>query len=70
MNLAKDKLADTSFRVLQIASAQQPLGYHPSDDAEEFVDRVPVRESDATEAAYVGGPMAGESFYRPALDRT
>ena len=46
------------------------LGYHPSDDAEEFVDRVPVRESDASEAAYVGGPMAGESFYRPALDRT
>jgi uronate dehydrogenase len=45
------------------------LGYHPTDDAEEFADRVPVGEDDAAEAAYVGGPFAGESFYRPALDR-
>jgi uronate dehydrogenase len=45
------------------------LGYHPTDDAEEFADRVPVGQDDAAEAAYVGGPFAGESFYRPALDR-
>jgi len=46
------------------------LGYHPADDAEEFADRVPVTEADASEAAYVGGPMAGASFHRPALDRS
>jgi uronate dehydrogenase len=46
------------------------LGYHPADDAEEFADRVPVGADDAAEAAYVGGPFAGESFYRPALDRS
>jgi uronate dehydrogenase len=45
------------------------LGYHPTDDAEEFADRVPVGQDDAADAAYVGGPFAGESFYRPALDR-
>jgi uronate dehydrogenase len=46
------------------------LGYHPADDAEEFVDRVPVSAADAVEAAYVGGAFAGEAFHRPALDRS
>ncbi len=46
------------------------LGYHPQDDAEEFADRVPAGAEDAAEAAYVGGPFAGEEFYRPALDRS
>jgi uronate dehydrogenase len=46
------------------------LGYHPQDDAERFADDVPDEpERDAAEAAYVGGPMALEAFYRPALDR-
>ena len=45
------------------------LGYHPQDDAEEFADRIVADEKDAFEAAHVGGPFAGEKFYRPALDR-
>ncbi len=50
------------------------LGYEPRDDAEEFAARILARagetaETDATEARYVGGPFAGEAFYRPALDR-
>ncbi|MBD8868681.1 NAD-dependent epimerase/dehydratase family protein [Nocardioides donggukensis] len=43
------------------------LGYHPSDDAEEFADRLPVGPDDEAEAAHVGGPFTGEPFYRPAL---
>lgn len=49
------------------------LGYHPQDDAEHFaaaVEARPATEEDEQEAAYVGGPFAGESFYRPALDRS
>jgi uronate dehydrogenase len=45
------------------------LGYEPVDDAEEFADSVPARSEDEFEAAHVGGPFAGEAFYRPALDR-
>ena len=45
------------------------LGYEPQDDAEAFADRVEPREADRDEAAHVGGPFAGEEFYRPALDR-
>jgi uronate dehydrogenase len=45
------------------------LGYEPADDAEEFADSVPARPEDEFEAAHVGGPFAGEAFYRPALDR-
>ena len=45
------------------------LGYEPVDDAEEFAGTVPDRPEDAAEAAHVGGPFAGEAFYRPALDR-
>ncbi len=43
------------------------LGYHPQDDAEEFADRVPDGPDDEVEAAFVGGPYAGEGFHRPAL---
>jgi uronate dehydrogenase len=45
------------------------LGYDPQDDAEAFADRVEPREADRAEGAQVGGPFAGEEFYRPALDR-
>lgn len=45
------------------------LGYEPQDDAEAYADRVEPREADRAEAAHVGGPFAGEGFYRPALDR-
>lgn len=45
------------------------LGYHPLDDAEEFADRVPARPEDREEGALVGGPFAGVSHQRPALDR-
>ena len=46
------------------------LGYQPQDDAEEFADRVTAGPQDDAEAAHVGGPMAGEQFYRPAVDRS
>ncbi len=46
------------------------LGFHPQDDAEEFADRIAADEKDAFEAAHVGGPFAGETFYRPALDHS
>lgn len=45
------------------------LGYQPLDDAEDFAGTVRARAEDAEEAAYVGGPIAGERLYRPALDR-
>jgi uronate dehydrogenase len=44
------------------------LGYEPLDDAEAYADRVAASEADEAEAAHVGGPFAGEEFYRPALD--
>lgn len=44
------------------------LGYEPLDDAEAYADRVAAGEADEAEAAHVGGPYAGEEFYRPALD--
>ncbi|UUZ58039.1 NAD-dependent epimerase/dehydratase family protein [Nocardioides sp. B-3] len=43
------------------------LGYDPVDDAEAYADHVAVRDVDDAEAAHVGGPFAGEEFYRPAL---
>jgi uronate dehydrogenase len=43
------------------------LGYEPQDDAEAFADRIAARPEDAAEGAHVGGPFAGEEFYRPAL---
>lgn len=45
------------------------LGYEPLDDAEEFAVRIAERPEDEFEAGYVGGPFAGEEFYRPAVDR-
>jgi uronate dehydrogenase len=48
------------------------LGYHPEDDAERFAGRVEAAAGtldDEFEAAHVGGPLAAERFYRPALDR-
>ena len=45
------------------------LGYEPQDDAEDWADRIAARETDASDAAHVGGPFATEEFYRPALDR-
>ncbi len=45
------------------------LGYHPVDDAEDFLDQIPVRAEDEFESVYVGGPYAGEEPVRPALDR-
>ncbi|MCW2851358.1 MAG: NAD-dependent epimerase/dehydratase [Nocardioides sp.] len=45
------------------------LGYEPLDDAEEFASTVVEGPDDAAEVAVVGGPFAGEGFYRPALDR-
>ncbi|EON23019.1 MULTISPECIES: NAD-dependent epimerase/dehydratase family protein [Nocardioides] len=43
------------------------LGYEPLDDAEAHAGRIAVRDVDDAEAAHVGGPFAGEEFYRPAL---
>jgi uronate dehydrogenase len=44
------------------------LGYEPLDNAEDFADRITPGADDEAEAAHVGGPFAGEAFYRPALD--
>jgi uronate dehydrogenase len=46
------------------------LGYDPQDDAETFASRIASRSEDEAEAAFVGGPFATESFFRPALDRS
>ncbi len=43
------------------------LGYEPADDAEEFAAQVPKRPEDDDEVAFVGGPYAGERFYRPPV---
>ena len=45
------------------------LGYEPLDDAEDWAAGITARDTDDAEAAHVGGPFAGEEFYRPALDR-
>lgn len=48
------------------------LGYDPQDDAEVFAERIeatPITDTDRFEGEYVGGPYAGDSFHRPALDR-
>ncbi|WP_104106045.1 NAD(P)-dependent oxidoreductase [Nocardioides sp. 616] len=45
------------------------LGYQPQDDAASYADDIAPRPEDEAEAAYVGGPFAGEVFYRPALPR-
>jgi uronate dehydrogenase len=44
------------------------LGYQPLDDAEAYADRIAPRPEDVDEAAHVGGPFAGEQYYRPAFD--
>jgi uronate dehydrogenase len=47
------------------------LGYEPRDDAEGYADEVlaaPESDDDRFEAAYVGGPFAGDAFVRPAFD--
>jgi uronate dehydrogenase len=44
------------------------LGYEPLDDAEQFADGINAGPDDEAEAAYVGGPFAGPSFQRAALD--
>ncbi|KAA1422407.1 NAD(P)-dependent oxidoreductase [Mumia zhuanghuii] len=36
------------------------LGYRPRDDAEAYAERIPSREEDEQECAYVGGPYAVE----------
>ena len=46
------------------------LGYEPADDAEEFAGDVPSADTDAADAAHVGGPFAGPQFERPAMDRS
>lgn len=46
------------------------LGYEPQDDAEAFSSRIASRPEDEVESAFVGGPFATESFFRPALDRS
>ena len=43
------------------------IGYEPQDDAEAWADRLPDRPEDEQENSVVGGPFAGEQFYRPAL---
>jgi len=43
------------------------LGYHPQDDAETFEDRIQPGAEDEFESSVVGGPFAGEEFYRSAL---
>jgi uronate dehydrogenase len=43
------------------------LGYDPLDNAEDFADRITPGPDDEAEAAYVGGPFAGEFFHRAAL---
>ncbi|WP_114422289.1 NAD-dependent epimerase/dehydratase family protein [Nocardioides houyundeii] len=45
------------------------LGYQPQDDAASYADDIAPRPEDEAEAAHVGGPFAGETFYRPALPR-
>ncbi|WP_181312219.1 NAD-dependent epimerase/dehydratase family protein [Nocardioides campestrisoli] len=45
------------------------LGYAPQDDAAAYADEIGPRPEDPAEAAYVGGPFAGEEFWRPALSR-
>lgn len=44
------------------------LGYHPHDDAEEFLGTLAPGPEDEQENTVVGGPFAGEGFYRAALD--
>lgn len=46
------------------------LGYHPQDDAEEFLASIGPGPDDQPHAAYVGGPFATREFERPALDRS
>jgi uronate dehydrogenase len=70
---------DPGFAVLYGVSANtrgwwdlepgRALGYHPQDDAERYVDLVPVSDHDEAEAAHVGGPSATDASLRPALDR-
>lgn len=44
------------------------LGYEPQDDAATYADRIAARPEDEAEGAYVGGPFAGEQFFRAAVD--
>jgi uronate dehydrogenase len=43
------------------------IGYDPQDDAEHWADGLPDRPEDDAENSVVGGPFAGEQFYRSAL---
>lgn len=43
------------------------LGYEPQDDAAAFEETLPERDEDAFEGSVVGGPFAGEEFFRPAV---
>ena len=47
--------------------AGRAIGYEPQDDAAARADRLPDRPEDEQENSVVGGPFAGEQFYRPAL---
>lgn len=52
-------------------AAGRDLGYHPQDDAEDYAEKIlatPESPDDRFEAAYVGGPFAGDSCVRPAFD--
>ncbi|MGZ5400644.1 MAG: NAD-dependent epimerase/dehydratase family protein [Nocardioides sp.] len=43
------------------------LGYEPLDDAEDWADRIPVRDEDEVEGSAVGGPFVTQQFERPAF---
>lgn len=46
------------------------LGYEPQDDAALHAAGIAPRPEDPEEAAVVGGPFAGEQFWRPAMPRS
>ncbi|MFD4421996.1 NAD-dependent epimerase/dehydratase family protein [Agromyces sp. NPDC058484] len=45
------------------------LGYHPVDNSEDFADGIAARVEDVLEAAYVGGPLATETYRRSAWEQ-
>lgn len=79
MVLAALTTPDPDFAVLYGISANtdawwdlspgRALGYDPQDDAAAWRDSIEARDEDDLEASYVGGPFAGEQFYRPAVDQ-
>ena len=55
-----------------VGQAEKYLPSDTQDDAEVFAERIeatPMTDTDRFEGEYVGGPYAGESFHRPALER-